>query len=177
MMKLSKIILQFSLLILLLTYFNSAFGQNIVTNPNDGNQVGTLRWAINQTNAGANPLIIFASSLDYVPIKITQGSITITRDVKIIGNGNDKTLITGNSTSRALIIDNHSKVHLRSLSFEDFTHTSNSTNVPGGGVILQISGGLEVSNCNFTRNIATYFGGAIDVQKGDWPSMHKGMKR
>jgi predicted outer membrane repeat protein len=124
-----------------------------VTNPNDDGSSGELRWAIQQANAGAADTIKF--NLTYpATITLSQGVITISANVTIVGPGSANLTINGGGTQ---IFDINGSpgpnVSISGLAFSGGTAYA-------GGAIHAENGTLTINNCTFSGNYAQ-FGGAL----------------
>ena len=65
-----------------------------VTNSADDGSPGCLRWCIEHAQPG--DAIQFDPSLDGQPIVLTSGELVIDRDLTIVGNGSQRTIVDGN---------------------------------------------------------------------------------
>ncbi|MEI6197242.1 MAG: hypothetical protein WCS42_23245, partial [Verrucomicrobiota bacterium] len=96
---------------------------------------GTLRWAV--TNAQNGDVITFG-----VTGMITNGSLTISNNISIVGPGPSLLTITGNGSARAFSINNGVTAAISGLTF------TNCYASWDGGAIYN-SGNLSLSNCLF----------------------------
>ncbi|MFT5915849.1 MAG: hypothetical protein ACI81T_002352 [Bacteroidia bacterium] len=161
----------FILSFILILAWNTAWSQLtvFVSTPTDGNGVGTLRSAVNLANINAGTVIRFDSSLDNIPINITQGQIAINEGVVIIGNGVGVTILDGQGTNECFLSDGKN-VEISNITFRNFTESGPLLVGPlarGGGAIHQISGSLFLENCSFENNRSeNNSGGAIFSENG-----------
>ncbi|WP_287296800.1 MULTISPECIES: DUF4347 domain-containing protein [unclassified Moorena] len=91
---------------------------------NDGNLSPgdvSLREAIASISAGGT--VNFASSLTGGTIILTQGQLTIDKDLTIEGLGADKLTVSGNNASRVFRIDDGNSSNLINVEIEDLTIT------------------------------------------------------
>src|SRR5437016_1716591 len=111
---------------------------------------------------GQNDTIQFAASLAGGTITLTNGQLTITRDVTIAGLGASQLTISGNAASRIFDISGSATVSIAGLTLTHGLATDN-----GGAISLSDFGGnahLNLSGCTLTNNQATTFsfvGGAL----------------
>ncbi len=125
-------------------------GTVTVTNSNDSG-AGSLRQTI--ANATSGDTVLFSTSLFGSTITLTSGAISLNKDVRIIGLGDDSTIISGNNSSRIFTID--TGVVAR---FERMTLTQGLSADSGGAVFNK--GALSLQYCVIDDNSAK-FGGSI----------------
>ncbi len=148
----------FNYFAVLITFFISIFQIDIVfattlivTNTNNTG-VGSLRNQVNAATAGDS--IRFDNSTNGVPI-VLSSEIFIDKKLYILGNGRERTILSGNSVTRIIHLDAFADVYMEQLSFADGNSIGDN-----GGAILN-SGIMTLSICNFYNNSAGAFGGAI----------------
>jgi MBG domain (YGX type)/MBG domain len=129
----------------------------VVTNNNDSG-AGSLRQAVQ--DVVAENFITFASNVTGV-ITLTNGQISITKGMNILGPGANVLTVSGVTNNRMLSVTN-STVHLSGLTFANGNISAN------GGAIFQSSGTLWINQCVFSNNLCTgtSAGGAIFVNAG-----------
>jgi hypothetical protein len=130
-------------------------GSRVVTNLNDSG-AGTLRQAILDANSDAcsSPCSITFSVNG--TIVLTSGTLTISSNVDILGNGFTQTIINGNNAFR--IFD----VSVGATSLSNLLIVGGSSANGGGGIFVGASAGLTLSGVFLSGNSAPgNFGGAI----------------
>lgn len=131
-----------------------------VTNTNDDNSEGTLRYAINYTTNGAT--INFAPNLSGTTILLTNGELFITNNLTIVGLGPNNLAVDGNVASRVFHISSNIVVSISGLTITNGLASDSSSGGPNGGGIFNDDATLIVSNCTVSGNSAsTGFGGGI----------------
>ena len=145
-------ILSILVLSLIITSTSSATSTT-VTNSNNGG-LGSLRVAL-EGPTGADT-VYFAPTV--TTVNIQSGQILITRDVVIIGNGMDKTILKGNGTSRLLA--SNFNIHIQSLTMRD------GKNGSGEAGAIFCGGTMVIKDVRFFNNEASSNGGAI-LLRGD----------
>ena len=142
--------------------------------------IGTLYEAIQNSLDGDT--IVFDTILDGVPIYLNStNQLDIHKNLTIIGNGMQATLIDANNNSRVFFIDDNSALSLEKLSLLNGNVTAISSN---GGAILNYGtlalDSIAINNCQaenggaiyttgfyeanatyFNSNVAGIYGGAI----------------
>jgi len=148
----------------------------IVTTLSDTETTGqtTLRDAINQANyaVGKSDTITFKSSLfaNNTPgtIALTQGELTITNSMTIIGPGANLLTISGNNSSRVFTIDDGNSAITQTVAMSGLTITDGNgigANAGNGGAIDNQEN-LTLTNAVLSYNAATNDGGAIWTNGG-----------
>jgi hypothetical protein len=105
--------------------------------------------------------IVFAPGL-HGTIKLTSGDLLINHSVTIDGPGQNTLSISGNGASRIFDVSGSASVAINGLTITDGEATS------GGGILLEGTAALSISNCTFTGNEALGnaagggFGGGIE---------------
>ena len=118
---------------------------------------GSLREGI----ISGDSTIVFAPGL-HGTIKLTSGDMQITKSVTIDGPGANTLSISGNDSSRIFDISGSANVAISGLAITDGLATS------GGGILVEGTAALRISNCTFTGNEALGnaagggFGGGIE---------------
>ena len=117
-----KLILSLALILVCCSTAWSQYVNMVVTSPTDGNGVGTLRYAVKFANKNPSlPIrILFASNLNGTAIELTQGRIIINRNLEIVGNGCQNTILTGNGISEGFEVANHANVTFSNLKMIPF---------------------------------------------------------
>ncbi len=110
----------------------------------------SLREAV--AAAASGDTIVF-SSLFNTPqtITLTNGQITIDKNLTITGNGQDFVTLSGNNASRIFLISGGVIVNLSGMTFRDGNAVTLS---PLGGAIWVFESTLSITNANFTNNRA-----------------------
>tara|TARA_B100000767_G_scaffold275627_1_gene313830 strand:+ start:52 stop:1620 length:1569 start_codon:yes stop_codon:yes gene_type:complete len=150
-----------------LGFTHLALATTITVSNNNDSGVGSLRDAI--SNAVAGDTIVFDANTDGVAITLTSGELLLNKDLDIIGNGMNTTIIDGSSTSRIFHVDNsgtnNDTINISSLTVQNGYHNSNGGGIGLGGAahtsyILNLSI-VEVKNCE-----AGNYGGGIHIGIG-----------
>ncbi len=123
---------------------NDTTGDGTLNNPYQ-----TILKGISMVNTGKN---VHISNGTYTGTKNTN--IVINKNINIIGQNSNSTIINAQNTSRIFIINSGCNVTILNLTLQN----GNSTNY--GGAIYN-GGNLTVTNSIFTGNTASSFGGAI----------------
>jgi hypothetical protein len=105
---------------------------------------GSLRATIAAASSGDT--INFAKSVHN--ITLTSGELEISTNLHINGPGEDKLTINGNNAGRIFAISASASVTIAGLTLTDGLATS------GGGILLEGSASLSISNCKLTDNVA-----------------------
>jgi CSLREA domain-containing protein/uncharacterized repeat protein (TIGR01451 family) len=148
----------------------------IVTRTDDRNNptcaVGdcSLREAITASTASFTQNQIQFSALFNSPqtIVLTNGELTISKSLSIIGKGANLTTISGNNASRVFLIpQSFLAVTISGLTIANGNGTGNGSN-NGGGLKNLSTGVVNLTNCAFTNNAASggYGGGVEDHGPG-----------
>ena len=152
----------------------------VTSTANDG--PGSLRQAV--LDAAPRSFIYFDPSTNGTPIVLDEDLIAITKNLRIIGNGREQTIISGGGNSRVFSIRNGALVRIRDLTIRDgFAAKGGGVRVrtgctlylsdvdirecigsgpradEGGGGI-QNEGTLYLNRCLITENEATGFSGS-----------------
>ena len=122
-----------------------------VINTNDSG-LGSLRQALVKANDGDT--INFDSSLNEQRITLTNGQLSVDKDVTISGPGAKNLAVDGSAQSRVFYVNPGKTVTIDAL-----TVANGHTDFYGGG-IYNDSAALTVTNCVLIRNSA-YSGGGI----------------
>ena len=148
------------------TFNLSIKSANIVSNSNDSGG-GSLREVIACAEPGST--ITFDPATDNNPIQLTSGQITINKDLTIIGNGMDITLIDGSldDNSRIFQLSGGNDIRMESLTIQN----GGSSTYAGTGAGIYISANLELYEVNFSGNSTTNLGSAI-LQLGGVLNIH-----
>jgi predicted outer membrane repeat protein len=164
----------FILSFILILAWNTAWSQLtvFVSTPTDGNGVGTLRSAVNLANINAGTVIRFDSSLDNIPINITQGQIAINEGVVIIGNGVGVTILDGQGTNECFLSDGKN-VEISNITFNNFNESAPVSVGSGGAAIRHISGSLFLESCSFENNHSENNSGGAIFSEDDFLSVKK----
>lgn len=135
----------------LLSFHATVFAGNVTVTTSADAGLGSLR----QTVATASPgdTVRFFVSLFGSSITLTSGAITIDKDLRIVGLGDDSTIISGNNTSRIFTIDTGVVARFERMTLMDGTATDS------GGAVFN-KGALTLQYCVLDNNTAK-FGGAI----------------
>jgi parallel beta-helix repeat protein len=131
---------------------------SVVTNTNDSGP-GSLRSAI--ADIVPENFVTFAPNVTG-SIALTNGQITVTNSMRILGLGPNTITVSAGTTNRIFFITNAATVRVSGLSFAN-------GNIVSGGAILLGSGTLVIDQCVFTNNAAGAGlggGGAIYVNAG-----------
>jgi predicted outer membrane repeat protein len=155
-----------------------------VTNTNDDLNPGSLRWAVSQADANPGSTIGFSLASPST-INLSNGPLSVTASVAIVGPGLASLAINGNGSqifnapsSTAPVLVNISGVTLQggqssgsggavyvgqnvALALQNVAFTGNSAR--NGGAVYAAWGAptLSVSQCSFSANSAQSAGGAI----------------
>lgn len=145
---------------LCLLFAFSANGQITVTNANNAG-AGSFRQAV--LDVAADGAIIFDASLNGTTITLLT-EVTIDKNIVINGSGNENTIISGNGTTRVLLIT------AGNVTLNNLTTTDGSTLDSGGAI--SITGGTTMINNSIISDsqamgiLATQGGGGIYVTNG-----------
>ena len=121
-------------------------GLSTVTNLNDAG-LGSLRAAINYTNAHAGADVIrFTNTLTGV-IGLTSGDLDIRDDLKIVGPSARLLAVSGQSASGVFFLALDARVDISGLTIRDGL-TAN-----GAGIIVSGRARLTMSDCNISSNV------------------------
>jgi len=132
-----------------------AFAIDLLVYNNNNSGPGSLRQAINDSNAlGGGNIIIISNSVAGT-ITLTSGALIISTNATIVGPGPHLLTISGNNASRVFNISGGT-VAISGLTIANGRPGGNEY---GGGMINFAN--LSVSNCLLTSNTAHYGGGAI----------------
>src|SRR5271156_5336836 len=148
----------FCLILLSLGSLGSAYGSTYtVTNTRDDGSTGSLRWAIMQANADANPpsTINFQSGLTGT-ITLTSALPAITANVTITGPGEGSLTVSGNNSATVgtiFTIETGVTASISGLNIEN----GNSGAGNGGGILN--NGTLTVISCTISNNSGGEGGG------------------
>jgi hypothetical protein len=124
----------------------------VVYSSNDAGP-GTLRQAIQDNNAlGGGNAVVF-SNIVSGPITLLSGGLLVTRDVTIVGPGQQLLTVSGNSASRIFHLTNNANVAISGLTI------ANGVESRGAG-IRQDSGTLDLQRCILSNHVA-FAGGGI----------------
>ena len=140
----------------ILVNYPGTFQKIAVTNTEDTNQSGSLRWAIEQANLNQDSDVIDLSSIKGV-ITLTSSLPTIQTDLTILGNGDDT--ISGNKTHRVFEIEK-GNVTLEGLNIiEGLAQGESGKNGSGGaagmgGGLLMKGGKVKLAKVTFAENQA-----------------------
>lgn len=116
---------------------------------------GTLHQKIIQANAGDT--LLFDTILDGVPIYLTSSNdLLIDKNLTIIGNGIDNSLIDANYDGRIFVVQSNAILELQNMSLLNANVLDTNAN---GGAILN-NGELYLKNCKI-ENCQAFNGGAI----------------
>lgn len=131
-----------------------------VMNSNDSG-LGSLRQIIN--NACSGDTVVFDSSLDGTPIVLTSGHIALNKDITIIGNGINNTIIDGNGTSRIFYLFNQGNASIDNMSIQNgYAFGSNGAGIAVDDATLQLDN-VQITDCDavdYTLAGALYLGNA-----------------
>jgi len=150
-----------------LGFTHLALATTITVYNNNDSGAGSLRDAISFAVAGDT--IVFDANTDGVAITLTSGELLLNKDLDIIGNGMNTTIIDGSSTSRIFHVDNsgtnNDTINISSLTVQNGYHNINGGGIGLGGAahtsyILNLST-VEVKNCE-----AGNYGGGIHIGIG-----------
>ena len=120
----------------------------------------SLREAINTVNAADDVKTVQFSSLFNSPqtITLTNGQLAINKSMILVGKGANLTTVSGNNATRIFFIDqNLSDVTISGLTIANGNGSGNS----GGGLRNQSTGTVNLSNCAFTNNSSSVYGGGL----------------
>jgi hypothetical protein len=135
----------------------------LVTTTADGGD-GSLRDAVGKANvsAGADVIQFQVPSSNSGVLTLTEGEIAVTDDVSIVGQGMDKTIISGNRQSRIFNVEGAAKVD---LALQDMTLYQGTAQGDGGAV--RVAGAtLHAARVNFLENQADHGGGVAVIDRG-----------
>src|SRR6266480_7900685 len=123
-----------------------------VINTNDSGP-GSLRQALVNVNDGDT--INFDSSLNGQKITLTNGQLSVDKDVTISGPGAKNLAVDGNRLSRVFYINPD-----KTVTIDGLTVATGHTFGNGGG-IFDDAAALTVTNCVLSGNSADSYGGGI----------------
>lgn len=143
----------------------------VVTNAVDGG-VGSFKNLVEQY-ACPGDTIVFDPALNGIPLPVTGDQIDMAKDIVVIGNGYENTIIDGGQSTRILRIYDDANVEIRDMAF------INGNTINHGGA-LYTEGNVSIDRCLFSANQATgnfndYVGnngGAIYVAGGQFTGSH-----
>lgn len=139
-----------------------------VTSPLDDGSVGTLRWAVGQADAAANPSSIeLELGTGAATIALTQGRLELSNpsDATAIykGPGEGPVTISGNNASRVFQVDSGVTASISGVTIRDGVASGSGSAGSGGGLFNQ--GTLTPSDVTLSQNSASgtgnFFGGAL----------------
>ncbi|WP_157976259.1 choice-of-anchor Q domain-containing protein [Lewinella sp. IMCC34191] len=130
----------------------------VVTTINDSGE-GSLRNSVASANAGDS--ILFSDMINSFSINLLS-PIILDKQLFIVGNGYEVTIISGGSTTRIFEITQGAQVEIKYLSVID-----GNASVPGGGALLIDEGSAILSSVRLSGNQAADAGGAIYVGPSD----------
>ena len=122
----------------------------------------SLREAITASNATLTQDVIQFSALFDSPqtIVLTNGQLTIGKSLSIIGKGANLTTISGNNASRVFLIpQSFLAVTISGLTIANGNGNGNDY---GGGLRNLSTGVVNLTNCAFTNNMSTGYGGGLE---------------
>ncbi|SOE20263.1 Right handed beta helix region [Spirosomataceae bacterium TFI 002] len=122
-----------------------------VTNTDDAGS-GSLRDVI--ANAVSNDTIRFSPTINGDTIKLTSGQILIDKNLVIIGNGIENSIIDGSAKSRIFEIAAFDTLKVNYLTIQN----GKTTSTPGGGIL--VLGSLHLNYSKIDK-CSSYAGGAI----------------
>ena len=155
------------LLFLFIGLLQSTMASVISVSNNNDSGAGSLREAI--SNASAGDTIIFDANTNGVAIVLTSGELLLNKDLDIVGNGMNTTIIDGDSASRIFHADNSGTnfdtINISGLTIQNGYNSGNGGGIGLGGAahtsyILNLSM-VEVKNCQ-----AGNYGGGIHIGIG-----------
>ncbi|MEO7252943.1 MAG: Ig-like domain repeat protein [Casimicrobium sp.] len=126
----------------------------------------SLREALTAANASADVNTIQFSTLFDTPqvISLTNGQLTISTSVSIIGKGANLTTVSANGAPRVFYIGgSNANITISGLTIAD-GDTGNESD--GGGIWNQGNGTVNLIDCAFTNNRSTVYGSAISRGTG-----------
>ena len=138
----------------------------------DGNLAAgqrTLRELIDvaNNNAGADT-ISFDAAINGTPILLALGQLNIGQDVTIQGNGQNETIIDGQSLTRIVNVDAAvSNATFDSLTLRNGSTTGVGNENGGAGLRWQGPGTLTLTNTWFTANRTYSFGAGLLAESGN----------
>ncbi|MCP9767147.1 hypothetical protein EGI22_04440 [Lacihabitans sp. LS3-19] len=118
---------------------------------------GSLRFVI--VNAQSGDTIRFDPEINGNSIKLTTGQILIDKNLTVIGNGKDSTIIDAQAFSRIFEVAANVSLNLDSLRLQNGDIRS-KVGVAGQGGAIYVKGRLTISNSAFVDNKAVV-GGAL----------------
>jgi hypothetical protein len=134
----------------------------IVNNLNDAG-AGSLRAAVVGANATPGADVIYFADNLHGAIKLTSGDLAISaKSLTIDGPGEDQLTVSGDNASRVFDIGGSANVSIAGLTISEGRANA------GGGILVEDSASLSISNCSLTDNEALGdaagggFGGGIE---------------
>ena len=115
-----------------------------VMNADDGGP-GSLRAAL--AAAADGDTIVFASGLSGIPILLTSGELSITKDLDIAGHGPGATILDGNASSRVISVGQDADVTLAGLTIRSGVAKIGAGILNGGRLTLENSA-VEGNRCD-----------------------------
>jgi len=146
-MKKRNLIFIFSILCFLGT-LKSYASQHSVININDDGP-GSLRYAVD--NAVSGDTILFSPTIHNSKIILSGGSITLSKDIVILGPGQDKLSISGNAQWPVLFIDPEVNAYISGVTITE-GHVEGFNNLIGGAIDTQ--GNLTLKHVKISQNYA-----------------------
>ena len=130
-------------LIVSITFLHA--NQILVENSNDAGP-GSLRQAVLDATSGDT--ISFDAAINGLSIILTTGEISLNKNLTMIGNGREETVLDGNGISRIFQIPTGFVADIRNLKIQN-----GNGGATGGGIDNR--GSVFLSNCELTNNRAT----------------------
>lgn len=138
-------------LFVLLSFPLKTFAGNVTVTTSADTGLGSLRQTI--ANALPGDTVRFFGSLFGSTITLTSGPITLDKNLRIVGLGDDSTLISGNISARIFSINAGVVARLERMTLKEGVATDS------GGAIFN-KGSLTLQYCVLDNNTAK-FGGAL----------------
>lgn len=111
----------------------------------DDSGAGSLRQAV--IDACPGDTILFSAGIDGTPIELTSGFIHINKNLVILGNGQESTIIDGTNNSRIFYISGGSAVELKGMKIQNgYTYVSNGGGIAADNAILDLDF-ITIENC------------------------------
>ena len=121
---------------------------------------GTLRQAVLDAQDGDR--VVFAPALDGQVIYLQSSIAIANKEVTIHGNGQSRTIISGNQQTRVFLIDNQARVSMTDLSIIDGYSPS------GAGIMVSDRSRLELKRFRLEGNVGhTSSGGGLATDRFD----------